>query len=73
MSRPMHKVGNRTDFQFYTHAHGYINMTGVVKAVHKSPAVGPLPERYSYTIESNGDRYHVSEDDVSTPYGANDD
>jgi hypothetical protein len=68
----MHKVGNRTDFQFFTHCDGMLNLTGVTKAVHKTPAVGPLPQRYNYTIESNGTRYFVSEDNVSTPYGKDD-
>jgi hypothetical protein len=68
MSQPLHKVGNRTDFTFNGQP-----MVGTITAVHKLAAVGPLPARYNYSIRSNGQSYYVFEENVSTPYGPNDD
>ena len=65
---PLHKVGNRTDFTFNGQS-----MVGTVVGVHKLAAVGPLPTRYNYSIESNGQRYYVLGENVSTPYGEWDD
>lgn len=72
-SRPLHSVGNRTDFTFLEWGLQQTKI-GRIEEVLEGPCINGYQCEHVYIIvDSGGKRYRIGESQVSTPYGPHDD
>lgn len=72
--QPLCKVGDRTDVSIFdSRTRESRAVVGEILAVHTIPPRYGLPTAYNYTVRADGRDYYLYEQDISTPYGPNDD